>query len=782
MFYNLKIAIRNLHREKLYSWINIGGMAVSITATVLILLWVQDEWNYDRFYKNTDHIYRVISHSTENGKENYSEYNVVPLAKAAKAEIPDVENACSFGYGWDLGYLQYGTEKCVGDYFNFSIADTTFFSMFEMEFVEGDARHALSDPHAVVLTEEWAQQLFKNETAVGKIIKGNNGKDYQVTGVVKKPKQNSIFQFKALFSFEQSKRKERWNQWTVFTYLKLQEGADIQKVGTQLSDLHKKNTTEYSGDFPYLLQPLSQSHLYAPDGSETGMKNVRLFTIVAIALLSIACINYINLVTSRTNKKGKDISLRKIIGAKKSSLFLQMIGESSLIFILALLISQVLLNLVLPAYSTITGKEFGFMIFDAKLWLLYLIIFVFIILLAGTYPAIRLSSFRPMEVFRSSSAEKRSPLSIRKILVVLQFACSASLILITIVMSRQQHFMQTKNSGYTRENTFAIDLMANTNSRIYQDAFMQELARQPEIAGITGSEQNIIDAGNFTGIEWDGKPENLNFSTCYMGIDRNFLNTLNISLTEGTGFTGTPADSSYVLLNETAVKQMNLTDPLNTSITISWFNRGKMRVVGVVKDFHFRHMHEPIGPILLYLPRTYWTIYIKAAPGKTKEALATAEKIWKKYDQDYPFNYQFMDDTFAKMYEADTRASHLFNAFAIIAILISCLGLFGLVTYTAETKTKEIGIRKVLGASVKDITSMLTKEFLILVGIAMLIAFPLAYYWSNKMLEEYAYRISITWWMFAGSALITIILTLLTVSWQSIKAATANPVKSIKSE
>ena len=781
MSYHLKIAFRNLRRNGLYSAINVAGLTVSITACILIMLWALDEWNFDRFYHRADDIYAVISHDTKNGIEEYMDFTVVPLARAAKENLPDVETSCSFGWSWEIGYLEYENQKYISSAGDYVLADSSFFSVFDMEFVEGDAMRAFPDAQSVVITDELSRIIFGNESAMGKMLKGSNGKNYHVSAVVKKPRQNSMLQFKAMFSFEQSVRNNNWYQWASRCFLKLRPGADPVKVGAQLLETHQRNVPDYSPAFPYLLHPITKYHLYAPDGSATGMKKVRLFVLIAIALLTIACINYVNLVTARMHKRMKEISLRKIVGAKKLQLFMQMMSESMLLFFVSLMIAQVALWVVMPQFCMVTGKQVIFNPFHVQFLMLYLLVFVFVSVLAGLYPAVALASFKPLDIFRKT-VETRSAtflLSFRRMLTVSQFACSVALIFATIVISMQQRFMSTKDMGFNRENVLTCTMPLNQPSHSFE-AFRNELLQHPEIAGVTASQGNIMNLAQASDLQWRGKPEDLTVRTVFMGIDRDFMETLGIELLAGRGFTGTPADSLYYFLNETAVKQMGIADPLN--ITVSLWPLPEGQVAGIVKDFHFRHMTETVGPMLLYLPHSCWTVYIKSVAGKTREALAVSERIWKNHYPDYPFDYTFMDDTFASMYTNDIRTGRLFNAFAVIAIFVSCLGLFGLVTFTAASKTRETGIRKVLGASVASIVMMLSIEFLILVGVAMLIAFPLAYYWLDRMLQDYAYRIEIQWWMFALTGIITIVLTLITVGWQAIKAATANPVKAIKSE
>ena len=778
-----KIAIRNLLRNGLYSAINMAGLTVSIAACILILLWALDEWNYDRFHKRAGDIHLAVWHGMKNGLEEYFDFTVAPLARAAKENIPEVEASCAFGWNWEIGYLEYDNQKYLGAAYteDYVLADSSFFSVFEMEFVEGDASRAFPDAYSVVITDELAQLIFGNGQAMGKMLKGSNGKDYHISAVVRKPRQNSMLQFTAMFSFEQSLRNENWRQWAARCFLKLRPGADADKVGALLTEVHLNNASGLSTPFPYIIQPIAKHHLYAADGSDKAIKNIRLFVLIAIALLGIACVNYVNLITARLHKRRKEISMRKITGAKKSQLFMQMMNESLLLIFFSLLAAQLVLLLVMPYFCTVTGKQIAFNPLSAQFLLLYLLVFVLIAILAGLYPAIMLSSFKPWEIFISKTKERKGQLSFRRLLVISQYACSAALIVATIVIRSQQRFMSDKVMGYNRENIFTCGMPLNKPFQSFE-AFRHELLQQPEIAGVTSSEANIINVGGQSNLQWNGKPDDLTVRSAIVGIDRDFMQTLGVALVDGNGFTGTPADSLSYFLNETAVKQMGLTDPLHTTVSVSagWLPEG--RIAGVVKDFHFRHMTEPIGPMLLYLSATGWTVYIKSAAGKTREAVAVSERIWKNYYPDYPFNYTFMNETFATMYASDIRTGSLFNAFALIAILVSCLGLFGLVTFTAESKTREIGIRKVLGASAGDIVSMLSKEFLILVGIAMLIAFPLARYWLDRMLQNYAYRIDISWWMFALAGFITVLLTLITVGWQAIKAATANPAKSIMND
>jgi hypothetical protein len=781
MFYQLKIAIRNLRRNSLYSIINVCGLAVSLAAVIFIMLWVWDELSYERFYKRADDICVAIGSFENDGQDMYWSYTPTAVSYVAREEIPGVETACAVNMQYDLGFVEYEGRKFIGD--DFITADTTFFRVFDNTFLEGSSADALPDPYSVVITESMAHKLFGDEPALGKQLTGGNGggqesETYHVSGVVKDQPANTYMQYSAVFSFERSKHRNTWGRWGFKNFILLQPGADKSSIEKQLCHLHNKNVSN-AGVKSYRLQPLPDTRMYAADGSETGIAAVRLFSVIALALLVIACINYVNLVTARAGKRGKEIAVRKILGAKKSSLFGQMTGEAVVLFLAALVIALLLAVLSIPFYNQITGKVLRFSLFTPGLWAICGVMFVSVVLLAGIYPAVKLALFKPLEEFRQN-IKSRLDFPLRRALVVCQFVATVTLTVSTIVLNRQMSYMRQKDLGYNREQVLLTNMFSNLNMRSNYRNFKNDLEKEPSVAGVTGSSASIMSVGAMSIITWEGMQDGRDFSLTTEGIDRNFFTMMDMQLVDGSGFTGTPADSSRYFLNETAVRQMGIDQPVGKAIDLPW--RGKGVIAGVVKDFHFEHMSQPIGPIIMYLQETPWTIYVRAEQGKTAEAIAATERAWKMYDPDFPFSYRFMDDTFAEMYSNDRMQERLFNIFSVIAVLISCLGLFGLVTFTAETKTREIGIRKVLGASVAGIVEMLSKEFIILAGIAMLIAFPLASYWLNGMLQDYAYRIDISWWMFALAGIITVAVTLLTVGWIAVKAATANPVKSIKTE
>ena len=781
MWFHLKIMLRNLQRGGVYSVINIGGLATGITACILIMFWVQDELSYDMFYKRSNDVCMVIVNLESDGRDEYLPYNPPAVSYVAKENIPEVENACAVNMYYDLGYLEHENNKFFD---KFIIADTSFFRMFDNVFVEGSPASAFLEPYSVVLTQSLAERIFGNQPALGKELAGGYGRGsevniYYVSGVVKDPPRNTSIQYKAVFSMERSADKNAWHPWNYQNFLLLRPGADKTAVAKALYELHI-NRRPYDRVKSYRLQTLSDTHLYALDGSEKGMASIRLFILIAGILLTIACINYVNLITARAGKRNREISVRKIMGAKKKFLFLHLICEAIILFFISTILSIIIVFYIMPLYNYITGKDFHSVLLNPVLWGICGVMFVSVVVLAGIYPAVKLASFQATDALKRQFTGNKKGLSLRKVLVVLQFIATISLITSTIIMNSQLHYMFKKDLGYDKEQTLYSYIFSNLDFRRHYESFKADLERDPNIAGVSASELNIMNVGNLaTGLHWEGKTDDRNINISTMGIDRNFFSLMNIHFADGSGFTGTAADSARYYFNETAVKQMGLDEPVGKTVTM--FGRQGV-IAGVVKDFHFRKMDEPVGPMIMYLPPYYWTLYIKFVKGKIPEGLEAAKKAWETYNPDYPFAYQFMDETFNVMYGADHTKRILFNCFSVIAILISCLGLFGLVTYTAESKTKEIGVRKILGASVSSIVIMLSKEFLILVGIAMVIAFPLAYYWMERLLQDYAYRISISWQMFALAGIITVVLTLATVGWQAFKAATADPVKAIKSE
>ncbi|WP_153797271.1 ABC transporter permease [Foetidibacter luteolus] len=785
---NLRFTWRNLLKNKTYSAINIIGLAVSLAACILLLLWVQDELSFDRFHSNSNNIYRLAASFKQEGKDNVWSGTPAPVATFARKELPEVANTCRVTDNWSISLLEYKGKK----YFNnrCGLADATFFTMFNFPLVKGNARQPFTDDRSVILSETTAKKFFGEEDPIGKILNADDKNAYHVTGVMKDMPFNSSIRYDIIFDFTVLKRDytgndywksldEDWGNYNYSTFLLLAPGADSKKVGQKLANIHRRNQDgEFTKNLTYIPLPLSKVHLYTPEGKDDGITIVKVFIIVAAIILLIACINYVNLVTARAIKRAKEISLRKIIGANKGGLFWQFLHEALMIFLIAMLVATALIYLVMPLYNEIAGKRIVFNPLQGNVLLVYGITLLATMLLAGIYPALSLSSFKPLEAMKGKLSGLGSKVAFRKVLVVVQFSFSIMLIVGTIIIGNQLKYIRQKNLGYNKENLLYFGMRNITE---HYDAAKAELLKQPGVVAVTASGADIMNAWSSTGdADWDGKTAaQQTFVINQISAERNFLDVMNLQIVQGKGFSGTPADSTNYLLNETAIKVMSIKDPVGKRFT---FHDKKGVIAGVVKDFHFQNLHRQIEPAIIYFSPWRWRMYVKTTAKDASKAVAAVEKIWKQYNPDYPLEYQFLDDAFDTNYRSDIRVGKLFNCFAIITILISCLGLFGLVTYTAETRIKEIGVRKVLGASVPGIVSMLSKDFLKLVGISIVIAFPVAWWALSKMLESYPYRTAISWWVFALAGFITLAIALVTISFQAIKAALANPVKSLRSE
>lgn len=781
-----KSAFRNLVKSKLYTTLNVIGLSISLTAATLLLLWVWDELSFDQMHSKRERIYTVAA-AIGKSKDQLWGTTSAPLAIFGKNEIPAIENACRISSFHDNQLWLYKNKK-----FNDApiYVDNSFFQLFDFKLIEGDRNKPFPDNRSIIISKSTAKKYFDDEDPIGKILQVKDGNPYKVTGVMADMPLNSSFQYQMLLPFDilaenrdSNPLNTDWGNFNYQTYFLLQAGSNPVSIGKQLADIHRKNQqSDFWKDLNYLLQPLSKYHLYSSDGSEQGMKQVKIFAFVAFIILVIACINYVNLVTARSSRRSKEVSVRKVVGANKKHLFWQFISESFLVFLLAILLSIALSFILMPLYNTISGKEMVFKLFDHRVWAIFGSTLLVILVLAGVYPALMLSSFNPALALKGILPGFGKNSRFRQILVIVQFTCSVVLIVATLIISRQLQYIRNMDLGYTRENIFTFNTFNFKNQKKYETV-RQYLEQQPGVLGVTTSTQSILNLFSSTGdLEWEGKPANMStFIINQLSVDQNFPKVMDLQFTAGTGFTGTPADSAHYILNELAIKQMGLKDPIGKSIT---FHEQPGTIVGIVKDFHFKDMKTAIEPCILFMnPDWGWnTMYVKTTGKDAAKALAAVNALWKEYNADYDFNYRFMDEAFDNMYKSDARTGKLFNIFAGIAILLSCLGLFGLVTFTAETKFKEIGIRKTLGASVNHIILLISKDFLKLVGISFILSFPLAWWMMNKWLENYVYRTEIQSWIFIAAGFIAFMIAGLTVCGLALKAAKNNPIKAIRTE
>jgi putative ABC transport system permease protein len=786
----LKTARRSLWKNKFYSIINIGGLAIGMAAGIMLLLWVLNELSYDRFNKNYHQIYNLSSHFLSNGEERTWTGVPAPLAVSAKsfAQVKSTVRIRDY-----YGLLSDKDKNKMFDGNRVAGVDTGFFSMFTFDLLEGNKPRLFTNLNSIVVTQSTAKKIFGNETALGKTILFQK-ESFNVTGIMKDFPQNSSLKYDAIVSmayvaheFTKNGGNGNWKtidedmgNYMYKIYVQLANGADPVKVGEMFTNAYKKARNGDSETI-FKLQSLADTHLVGADGNNSALRMIEIFILVIILLLAIASINYVNLSTARSLIRAKEVSIRKMIGANRKQLFFQFITETMLLFCFASVLALVLILLLTPLYNNITGKTLSLDLSDLNVWKAAGAAILGTMIASSIYPAILLSSFKPLESLKGKMASGLGMVSLRKGLVVFQFAISVVLLICTMVMSHQLHFVMNKDLGYDKSYVFSVPLTQEAVDHI--DAIKDELKKDPAILNTSLSDAyNFSDVGSSTGdLDWATKPPKSNMIITQISADKDFIPTMKIKMAEGGNFTGTPADSSSFILNKTAVQKMGLKAPY-VGQQISFHDR-KGTIIGVVQDFNFQSLKEQIAPLIFF---TFWNnrsiLYIRTSGNNAHQSIVSVEKQYKKYASDVPFSYQFLDKNFEELYKSDQRTGMLFNVFAGIAIFISCLGLFGLVTFTAQVKIKEIGIRKVLGASVAGIIQLISKDFMKLVIIAIIISIPISWWIMNKWLQGYVYRVDISWWVFVLSAGIAILTALLTVSFQSFKAAIANPVKSLRTE
>lgn len=785
----IKIAWRNIINKKLYSAINIIGLTVGLAVGLLILLWVQDETSYDKFNTRIDRIYKVNARIGAGASTQVWGSVQPPVAYHALKQVPEVENAVRIVYMGDYNKFSY-KDKSLKIIANMVFVDDSFFSIFDYKLLKGDPKKPFPNDQSIILSESEAKKYFGDEDPVGKVLLGNGKDPYTVSGVMADVPANSTILADILFPMAVRKKQynpngmwksmdEDWGDYYTDTYLLVKPNVSTTAIANKLSRIHMSlHKGIKPTDGVYQLQALADLHLYSPSGAAAGAQIVRIFTIVAVLILLIACINYVNLSTARSVLRSKEVSVRKIIGAERTHLFFQFVMETALCFAIALVLSIALIYAVMPVYNHIAGKNMHFSLLSAAVWKVIGITVITTLAAASIYPAVLLSSFKPIDALRSRASGAGSG-GFRKVLVVCQFAFSISLIIGTLVINRQLNYIQTTQLGFDRDHVFTVN--TNNGMQPHLDAIMAELQRHTEIKGVAFGD-NIVNSGSSTGdTDWDNKPKDASMIIHPFYIDQNFSSVFKLQFVAGGNFTGSKADSAHFILNETAVNQAGIKNPIGKRFHL-WQTDGV--IIGVVKDFHFASLRQHIEPAIFTYAQKSGSLFIKTTGRNAATAISLVKGFHNQYNTsgDSPFEYRFIDDDFNNLYKTEQNVSALFNIFAGIAIFISCLGLFGLATYTAQVKVKEIGIRKVLGASVMNITAMLSKDFLLLIMLSLIIAGPIAWYAMDKWLQNYAYRVHLSWTLIPLAGLAAIAIALLTISFQSIKAALANPVKSLRSE
>ncbi|MGI4750339.1 MAG: ABC transporter permease [Janthinobacterium lividum] len=800
---NFKIAFRNFWRNKSFAAINLFGLSIGIAVCFVIMLFVQDELSYDRFNTKADQIVRVVFKANINGGKIFEANVMPPVAQTIKNDYPEVEQATRLHVdGTPTVTYQNKTFKTDA----LAFVDANFFTVFTLPFLKGDANTALQQANTVVITQEMAQKYFGQEDPIGKTLTFNKNALLKVTGVIEKIPTNSHFHFDLFGSMATlpEAKTPTWMTSNFFTYLVLKNGYDYKKLeaklpqtvekymGPQIAQTMGMSLLQFrtkGNDLGFALQPLTSIHLHSESNFELSpsgnIKYVYIFGAIGLFILLIACINFINLSTASASKRAKEVGVRKVMGSNQSKLVKQFLLESVLLAFIALFIAYFLVLFSLPVFNDLSGKElhFGYQI---KPLLSFLLIGVLVGLLAGIYPAFYISSFQPIAIIKGKITNNNQSFGLRSSLVVFQFFISVILIISTMVVYQQMKFIQNKQLGYEKEQLLVLPNSWALGKN--EAVFKQEILKDPQVVNATISGYKPAGPSNNNNAMFytEGK-ENQVMKVLRYDVDEQYIPTLGMKLASGRNFSKSfSTDSSSVVINETAAKAFNLgNDPIGQRIiaqknSANHTNRA-YTVIGIVKDFNFKSLHEPITPLLMVL-NPEWGLIIKVKTGNLSGLLSTMKKKWQTFNTDEPFTYVFMDDLYNKTYLAETKTGRILNIFAVLTILVACLGLYGLVIYTTEQRTKEIGIRKVLGASILQVVNILSKDFLKLVLIACLIAFPLAFWAMHNWLQDFAYRITISWWIFVLSALLAIFIALATISFHAIKAALANPVKSLRSE
>ncbi|MGN7884442.1 ABC transporter permease [Dyadobacter sp. 22481] len=780
----LKIALRNLRAGGWYSALNIGGLAVVLAVSLLLFRWVQDELSYDSFHADTERIYQVNVHFGKGEDEYTSTSTPGPIAVAALREVPEVESAVRMGDYPSATFR--ANNKTFTEKDNLAYTDANFVDIFNgFKVLYGNKNVLFPTPNAVVLSEKLARKFFGTADAIGKTFTNvESNATFTVSAVLENAPDNSSFKndiyvnLAILKTLDPGKGgrpvDENWDDYGFGTYVKLAANADPSAVAKKLTSIQAKTRDDATNPSNFQLQPLSEIHLYAVEGNDSADKQVGIMGAVALLLLSIGCINYVNLTTARATRRAREIGIRKVAGAGSRQLAMQLLVESLLTLSLSLFLSIMLLQGILPFYASITGKSGRFSLFDPHTWQILLGALTFCFILAGVYPAFLISGFNPVQALKGRSSHVSGAL-LRKSLVVAQFALATMLIVGTFVIGSQMRFIRDRDPGFDRKHTFTFD------GRTFTPQIKQALSGESSVLGVSTSTDTPVNVLTGTlSTDWDGKAKDRALIMAQLNVDRDFIPNFKLKLLAGRNFRGTKVDSTSVILNETAVKQTGIKDPIGKRFKL---DATEGIIIGVVKDFNITSVRMPIFPLVIFShPGRNFRVHVHTTAELAPVAIKKTEQLWKRYMPAYPFEYAFLDADYNALYRTEEQTGRLFNFFAGVAIVISCLGLLGLTSFTTEQRTKEIGIRKVLGATVLNITTLLSRDFMKLILIAIVIASPIAWLVMDHWLNDFAYKVEIQWWIFLLAGLLAVITALLTIGFQSIKAAMANPVQSIKAE
>lgn len=778
------VAIRNFLRQKLYSFINVIGLASGLTSALFIFLWVNDEIRKDKFHTDAENIFQVVSNLRLTGNEIITwPITPGPLAEDMLDNFAEVKMAVrTMETGSQL--FQYEDKSFMEEGY---YVDPDFFNVFSFKILKGKPNTDSTDISSISISEELAKKLFGGDDAVGKTVRLNNQTDHTIAAVFADLGTESSLRFSYVLPFEIFKRNRgqgfNWGNYDHPLYVKVANPSQVDDLIKKVNDRRAKVGGTDGGSGTFYMQPFTEYYLNSnyENGKPAGgrIKYVKIFSIVAIFILVIACTNFMNMATAKAASRAKEVGIRKVVGAQRKALIFQFIAETTLISLLSMIIALFIVYLLLPVFNLIVSKQIVMDFSNPQFVAAVFLIIVITGLLAGSYPAFFLSSYQPAQVLKSSSSQNLSRSSLGKILVIFQFALTVILIACSLVVYNQIEFIRSKNIGYNRESVLSFGARGNLGKEF--ESFKNDVLQFPGISYVSRSNGSLVQVNNQnSSVSWPGKPDKSQVFFRTVVVDYDFLETMGLELQQGRSFKKEFNDTSNFVLSQRAVEVMGLQDPIGTQIS-QWGTPGK--VVGVVNDFHSRSMHEAVDPIVFML-KPEWTgsVFVRFEGKQTENTIAFLEKTHKKYVPQYPFAYSFVEDDFENLYNNEKVIGSLALGFTIMAIIISGLGLLGLAAYTAERKRKEISIRKTLGASVSSIVSMMSKDFVQLSLIATIMGCPVAYYLMQNFLDSYVYHTDLRWELFVFTAIIALLISLITVIFQVTKAAIANPVDALRNE
>ncbi|MFD0750980.1 ABC transporter permease [Mucilaginibacter calamicampi] len=782
----IKIAWRNLFRNKGFSLTNLLGLTIGITCTILIGLWVQDERSYNTFHANYQNIYQVMANRNFNNQVATDGNMVLPLAGALQANLPQIKNAVVMSHR-EQHIITYGDTRLKKKGYNVS---DHFFDIFSWKFIKGNAATAITDPSSIVLTQSAAKAFFGDNDPINKAVKIDEGREMKVAAIIADPPGNSTFKFDFITPFNKSSEDyrnamDKWDRFSYNVFIQTQEGADITGLKKSINDiqhLHNDAGKETSTYFPFAMEKWRLFSEFK-DGKNAGglIEYVRLFTIIAFIILLIACVNFMNLSTSRSEKRAKEVGIRKTLGSAKKQLILQFFFESMILAFVAFLFSLSVVYFLLPSFNNLVDKQLHLPVLQPIFWLGACALILFTGVVAGSYPALYLSSFNPVKVLKGTFLPGKAAILPRRILVVAQFGISILFISATIIIYQQIQHIKDRHLGYNPNNMIMVPGSADIQKNF--TVIKQELLNTGMVSSLTRTFSPVTDIwAREPGPDYNGKPANQNILFTLQTADVDFAKTLGVKVLQGRDFLGTPSDSNAIMLNKAAVDAMGIKNAVGMQL-INTTGTPHI-VVGVTDNVIMGSPFEPVDPMVVYFDggqSNSINIRLKRS-AQTHKALQSIEAIFKKYNPVYPFEYKFVDQEFDKKFLTEELVSKITNVFAGLTIFICCIGLAGLVSFTVEKRIREIGIRKVLGATIRQLLMLISKEFLQLVLIAFAIAVPLTWWFMNAWLDKYTYHIHISIWLFAGVGMIMLMLTLVVVGLNTVKTAITNPVKSLRSE